>query len=70
MKTLEIFQIIISASLIIAILLQQRSSSLGSAFGGDSAVHTSRRGAERILYILTIILGIAFLSVAIAILVS
>jgi len=64
-------QIILSVLLIAAILLQQRGSSLGGAFGGDnfSATYHKRRGAELFLYKLSIVLAIlfvasAFLSVA------
>ncbi len=45
-------QVILSILLVAAILLQQRGSSLGGAFGGDnfsSAFH-KRRGAELFLF--------------------
>lgn len=59
MTGLDIALIIVSVLLIIIVLLQQRSVGLGGAFGGDSAVFTTRRGAEKSLYRLTILLGIA-----------
>lgn len=49
---LPFVQIILAILLIAAILLQQRGSSLGGAFGGDnfsSAFH-KRRGAELFLF--------------------
>lgn len=58
MTGLDIALVVVSVLLIVAILLQQRSVGLGGAFGGDSAVFTSRRGAERSLYRLTILLGV------------
>lgn len=65
---LPFVQIILSVLLIAAVLLQQRGSSLGGAFGGDnfsSAFH-KRRGAELFLFKFSI--GIAILFVASALL--
>ncbi len=59
---LPYIQIILSILLVAAILLQQRGSSLGGAFGGDnfsSAFH-KRRGAELFLFKLSIGLAILF----------
>jgi len=58
MTGLDIALVIVSLLLIIIVLLQQRSVGLGGAFGGDSAVFTTRRGAEKSLYRLTILLGL------------
>lgn len=55
-------QIILSIILIAGILLQQRGSSLGGAFGGDnfsSAFH-KRRGAELFLFHFSIGVAILF----------
>lgn len=49
-------QLIVSAALCLAILLQARGSGLGGTFGGDSAVYRSRRGIERRLWQFTIVL--------------
>lgn len=59
-------QIILSVLLVAAILLQQRGSSLGGAFGGDnfSAAFHKRRGAELFLFQATIVLGILFVGAA------
>lgn len=56
---LNIAQIVISVVLIGIILLQTRSSGLGSSFGGDS-IYRTRRGLDRTLFQLTIILAILF----------
>ena len=61
---LDIIQIIISAGLIAAILLQQRGSGLSSAFGGDSGVYYQKRGMEKILFRSSIALGALFLATA------
>lgn len=59
-------QIILSILLTAAILLQQRGSNLGGAFGGDnfSAAFHKRRGAELFLFRATIVLGILFVASA------
>lgn len=55
-------QIGISVLLVAAILLQQTSAGMGGAMGGDnfSAAFHTRRGAEKMLFIATIILGVLF----------
>lgn len=55
-------QIILSILLVASILLQQRGASIGGAFGGDnfSSTFYKRRGAEKVLFQVTIVLGILF----------
>jgi protein translocase SecG subunit len=68
LPALPYIQIILSILLVASILLQQRGSSLGGAFGGDnfsSAFH-KRRGAELFLFKFSI--GIAILFVLSALL--
>jgi protein translocase SecG subunit len=55
-------QVTLSILLVAAILLQQRGSSLGGAFGGDnfsSAFH-KRRGAEQFLFQFSIGVAVLF----------
>ncbi|MFH1145964.1 MAG: preprotein translocase subunit SecG [bacterium] len=54
-------QVIISILLVIAILLQQKGSGLGIAFGGDDSVYRTKRGVEKGLFVFTIILAFLFL---------
>lgn len=65
-KALPIVQIVLAVLLAIAILMQQRGTALGGAFGGDSAVYRTRRGVEKFLYIGTIILALTFIASIIA----
>ncbi|MES2059719.1 MAG: preprotein translocase subunit SecG [Patescibacteria group bacterium] len=62
-------QIALSVLIIGLILLQQSDASVGAAFGGDSLGgsngHT-RRGAEKIMFVLTIILCVLFAASALA----
>jgi preprotein translocase subunit SecG len=53
-------QIVITALLIAAILVQQRGTGLGSSFGGESQLYRSKRGVERILFGATILLSVLF----------
>lgn len=53
---------VISALLmILAILLQQRGASLGAGFGGSSELYTTRRGLDKNLFEVTIILAVVFI---------
>lgn len=65
MLFLQIVHVIITVLLIASVLLQQRGSGLGDAFGGDVAVFTSRRGVEKVLFYLTIVFGISFVALSI-----
>lgn len=61
---IDIIQLVIAILLIIIILMQNRGTGLGAAFGGGDNVHRAKRGAEKGLFIITIILSIAFLGTA------
>ncbi len=61
---LYIVQIILSVTLIIAVIFQAKGGGLGSVFGGDSGVYKSRRGVEKTLFNVTIGLSVAFFVVA------
>jgi protein translocase SecG subunit len=65
---LPFVQIGLSVLLITAVLLQARGSSVGGAFGGDNMGTTfyTRRGAERVLFRLTIAVGVLFALTAFA----
>ena len=64
-----IVQIILAITLITIILLQVKSASLGSAFGGsDASIYTSRRGIDRILFQFTIALSVVFMITSIIVL--
>jgi preprotein translocase subunit SecG len=43
-----------------AILLQQRGSGLGAAFGGDTTIFRTKRGLEKGLFYATIALSVLF----------
>lgn len=62
---LPLVQIVVSIILIILILLQQRGSSLGSAFGDSGGFYSTRRGLEKNIFWATVALGIIFLSLSV-----
>ena len=60
---LPYIQIVLSILLIGGVLLQQSEAGLGSGFGGGdsfSSGHHSKRGAEKTIFIATIIIAIIF----------
>jgi len=64
MNWIKIAQAIVSILLIVAILLQSRGTGLGSAFGGSGGVYLTKRGLEKKLFILTIVLAVLFFSLS------
>ncbi len=58
---LMIATIIVALTLIGVVLLQGQNSGLGSAFGGDSSVYRTRRGVEKTIFNLTVVLSVIFL---------
>jgi preprotein translocase subunit SecG len=63
---LNISQIVVSVLLITAVLLQQRGTGLSATFGGEGNIYRTKRGIEKALFILTIVLSIIFFAIAIA----
>lgn len=61
-----IAQMAVSILLIALILLQERSSGLSGIFGGEGGVYQTRRGAERFIFMGTIVLAFAFVALAVA----
>lgn len=63
-QILSVIQIVLGGVLIGLILLQVKGTGLGSAFGGDISFYQTRRGVEKILFYLTIIISFLFLATA------
>lgn len=59
-QTLSAIQIILGALLILLIVLQSKGTGMGTAFGGDMGFYGTKRGAEKMLFVLTIIISIVF----------
>jgi preprotein translocase subunit SecG len=61
---LSLVLIVISILLSVAILLQQRGTGLGLAFGGDTTIFRTKRGLEKGLFYVTIALSCLFFGTA------
>jgi preprotein translocase subunit SecG len=61
---LAIGQILIAVALVAAILLQVQGGGLGGIFGQSDGVYRTRRGIERTLFRLTIVLAVVFVVMA------
>lgn len=59
-------QVVLAVILIGAILLQQNEAGLGAAYGGDTGagMHT-KRGAERVMFYITIVIAVLFAASAV-----
>ena len=64
MDLLKVAQILIALAVGSWILLQARGTGLSSTFGGESTAYRSRRGLERILFRLTIVLATFFVIIS------
>lgn len=64
MQWIKFIQIAIALMLIIIILLQNRGTGLSGIFGGSGNVYLAKRGADKILFITTIILSALFLLIS------
>lgn len=67
---LDIALIITSAGLIISVILQSKGAGLGGLTGADTGgVFTARRGIERVLFWVTIVLSVVFFALVLAIII-
>lgn len=64
MRVLLIAQAIVAILLTVSILLQNRGSGLGSAFGSDFGGYYTKRGFERFLVYATVGLAVLFFVLA------
>ena len=65
-KILGIVQIVIGALFIALVLIQPKGVGLGQVFAGEGNVYRTKRGVERIVSNLTILLAIIFSGTALA----
>lgn len=64
-KIVNLAEIIVSILLITAILLQARGRGFGLLFGGGGEFYQTRRGFEKGIFILTIILAVLFVALGV-----
>ncbi len=65
MSVLIGLQVVLGCLLMGAILLQQKGTGMGAAFGESSNVYTTKRGVDKAVYIATIVLAILFFGLGI-----
>ena len=69
-KYLQIGLIITSVALILSVILQSKGAGLGGLTGADTgSVYSARRGIEKTLFWVTIVLSIVFFALAITLIV-
>jgi preprotein translocase subunit SecG len=62
---LNLAQIVLGAALIVAIVLQSKEAGLGGLTGGEAGgVFRARRGVEKTLFNITIVLSVLFFAMA------
>ena len=66
LRIIDIAEIIIAVLLTTSILLQNRGAGLSGTFGGDFGGYYTRRGFEKFLVAISIVLAIIFIALAIA----
>ena len=64
-KYLTLAQIITAGLLMALILLQQRGTALGSAFGQEGGFYATRRGFQKKIFWATVVCGALFIVLAI-----
>lgn len=64
MFLLDILQLVTAVLLVLLVLMQNQGAGMGAAFGGGDATFHTRRGPEKTVFILTIVVAIAFLVIA------
>jgi len=67
---LVIAQILIATALIATILFQLHGGGLGGIFGQSDSVYRTRRGIEKTLFKLTIVLAVIFVILAVLMVMS
>ena len=62
---LNIAQILLAVALILIVLFQVRGGGLGGIFGQADTVYRTKRGLEKTMFRLTIVLAVLFILIAI-----
>ena len=62
---LNLAQILVSVVLILLVLLQTRGTGFASGYSADTSIFRTRRGVEKTIFQLTIMVGVVFLIVSI-----
>lgn len=66
----SILQIVVCASLVGLIVLQAKGTGLGNSSFLSGELYSSKRGIEKVIFILTIVLAVVFAAISLWMLVS
>lgn len=58
--TVHLIQVVLALILIALIVIQQKGSGLGSTFGSSMSMYRTKRGAEKLIFYLTILVAVLF----------
>ena len=61
---IPIFEMVLAVLMIGLNLLQAKGSGLSTVFGGEGNVYSTRRGAERVVFLATIVVAVLFFAIA------
>lgn len=64
-KILTIIEAVVAVVLMAAILVQNKGAGLSQTFGGEGNVFQTKRGAEKVIFRVTIALAVVFLGLAV-----
>ncbi len=64
-QIITIAQIVLAVLMTVAVLLQNKSTGIGNTFGGETIIF-QKRGPEKALFIITIVLAILFFGASVA----
>lgn len=59
-KVFVVIQIISAILIIVLVLLQQKGTGLSGVFGGSNVSYLTKRGAEKFLSVLTVVVAVIF----------
>jgi preprotein translocase subunit SecG len=62
---LNVAQIVLAVALVLIILFQVRGGGLGGIFGQPDTVYRTKRGVEKTMFQLTVVLAVLFIIVAV-----
>lgn len=65
-RVLQILQVIFSIVVVILVLIQSKGGGFSSGIGNSIGFYRSRRGLEKLVFIITIIIGIALVGNSLA----
>lgn len=63
-RAVPIVQIVLAVVLMGLILIQSKGAGLSGVFGGEGNIYSTRRGAERMIFIATVVVAVLFFGVA------